>query len=88
MWQLVLLPATDQKIVKFDMGYQTAKLPDLWWDAINAYCFATLKINNGFNRLFEGMELIKLLFEIKFRKVMDCSVMHGAFSAEEALEVL
>ena len=56
LWQLIMLSAAaaGQSIVKLDMERWTTMIPDFRWDAVNAYCFATLKTNCAFSRLFKG----------------------------------
>ena len=62
----------------------TAILPDFWWEAVNTCCLETLGMCYGLNPLFGGRRFIKLLFEWKFRNMIDGSVLHGAVSTDEA----
>ena len=88
VWQLDLLLAADQKIIKFEMKHLTAKLPDFWWDAVNACSFVTLKTIYGFNRFKVCRRFVNVLFAWKLRNTIDGSVQHIAVSTEEVLEVL
>ena len=78
------VPCSQQltKQLQLDMGYWAAILPDFWWDAVNIYFFATLKMSNVFNCFLECSRFVKLLFERKFRNAMDGCVLPVAVDSE------
>lgn len=63
LWQLALLPATDEENVKFVKERRTPILPDFWWNVINSCCFATLELIYDYTQFMEGGLFIELLFE-------------------------
>ena len=62
--------------------------PDLWLDAANTCCFATLRVSYGFNRFLEGRRLFKLVLERKLRNALNGRVQHVSVGTEDAHEVL
>ena len=84
LWQLTLLTAADEKIVKLDMECRNAIFPDIWSDTINTCCLVTQKMSCGFSHFIESSEYVKLQLKLKMRNAMEGSVMNIAVCTDKA----
>ena len=88
LWHLAMFPAAVLKTMKLVMKRRPAMESDFWLDAVNSYCFSTLKLIYGSGSLFEVQWSVEFLFQWKLRSAMSSSVLRCAVNTEEALEVL